>query len=151
MQIPHMLSMYANPCSMSLIHSTFSWFRHGYWRNIINTQLQYHSYAIALFFSIFFRYWTGQSQCRGSQSVSCPGWSSLSFPCAPLTLPFPGYHLTGATASSWSHCSGKGSKFKITIFGQVILVNIKSLTRFAAQPHMQLTPAQLRERCGTGS
>lgn len=32
-------------------------------------------------------------------------------------------------------CAGKGSKFKTPIFGQVLLVKIKSLTGFTAQPH----------------
>lgn len=141
--ISHVFSVCTNPCSMPLTHGTLSYFRHGYWRNRIKTRLQYHNYAITfrfIFFSLdteWVKVTVRVSVWKAKAVVPCPGWScpssSLSRPqhlhqisCrksiqAQNTHLWSGY-FNPDQVLDWVHC---------------------------AIPRA-ITPAQLRERCGTG-
>lgn len=108
-------SVCTNPCSMPLIHSTLSYFRHGYWRKRIKTRLQYHSYEITfcLLFFFFFRYWMSQSHCWGF-SLKSQGCGSMSWVKLPLfsLCPSPGHSPSGATASPWDFLQEKDPSSK---------------------------------------
>lgn len=145
-------SVCTNPCSMPLIHSTLSYFRHGYWRKRIKTRLQYHSYEITFCLLFFFSLDTewakvtvGVSVWKAKAVVPCPGWSCPSFHCVlpQATVPVVPQHLH--EISCRKRIQAQNTHLWSGYFNpDQVLDWVHSTT-----PHA-ITPAGLRERCGTG-
>lgn len=149
-----MFSVCINPCSMPLIHSTLSYFRHGYWRNRIKTTLQYHSYAITFCLLFFFFFsldteWAkvtvGVSVSKAKAVVPCPGWSCPSFHCVPpqATVSVVPQYLHEI---SWrKRIQAQNTHLWSGYFNPDQVLDW--VQRTTPQANM---PAWLRERCGTG-